>query len=92
VLWLKITNSSHSGWLNFHVFEPEEGRRHDSTLYRNSKMNADLAQSLVFNDRQLCLVADSAYTLHPWLQTMLPGIKMRMMRFKHSIERFQEQE
>jgi hypothetical protein len=32
-----------------------------------------LAQSLVVNDRQLCLVADSAYTLHPWLQKMFPG-------------------
>jgi hypothetical protein len=36
-------------------------------------MSAALAQSLVVNDRQLCLVADSAYILYPWLQTMFPG-------------------
>jgi hypothetical protein len=36
-------------------------------------MNAVLAQSLVVNDLQLCLVAESDYTLHLWLQTMVPG-------------------
>jgi DDE superfamily endonuclease len=59
--------------LIFLCLETEEGRRLDSTLYRKSNMNAVFAQSLVVNDRQLCLVADSTYTLHPWLQTMFPG-------------------
>jgi DDE superfamily endonuclease len=70
---LKFQTVATPDGLIFHVFGPEEGRRHDSTLYRKSNMNAVLAQSLVVNDRQLCLVADSAYTLHPWLQTMFPG-------------------
>jgi DDE superfamily endonuclease len=60
---------------NFHLFGPEEGRRHDSTLYRISDMNAVLAQSLVVNDLQLCLVAESDYTLHLWLQAMFLGTK-----------------
>jgi DDE superfamily endonuclease len=59
--------------LVFHVFGPEEGRRNDSKLCRKSNMIAVLAQSLVVNDRQLCLVADSAYTFRPWLQTMFPA-------------------
>jgi DDE superfamily endonuclease len=70
---LKFQTVATPDGLNFHVFGPEEGRRHDSTLYIKSNMNAVLAQSLVVNGRQLFLVADSAYTLHPWLQTMFPG-------------------
>jgi DDE superfamily endonuclease len=38
-------------------------------------MNAVLARSLVVNDLQPCLVAESDYTLHLWLQTMFLGTK-----------------
>jgi hypothetical protein len=41
-------------------------------LYRKYNVNAVLAQLLEVNDLQLCLVAEYAYTLHPWLQTMFP--------------------
>jgi nuclease HARBI1 len=69
---LKFQSVSTPDGLIFHLFGPEEGRRHDSTLYRKSNMNALLSQSLLVNNRQLCLLVDSAYSLHPWLQTMFP--------------------
>jgi nuclease HARBI1 len=67
---LKFQSVATPDGLIFHVFGPEEGRRHDSTLYRKSNMDAVLSESLLVNNRQLCLLADSAYTLQPWLQTI----------------------
>jgi DDE superfamily endonuclease len=50
---LKFQTVATPDGLIFHLFGPEEGRRHDSTLYRKSNMDAVLAQSLVVKDLQL---------------------------------------
>lgn len=36
----------------FHMYGPEEGRRHDMTLYRNSGIDGIMANSLKVNERQ----------------------------------------
>jgi hypothetical protein len=57
--------------LVFHMHGPEDGRRHDTTLYRKSEMNQHLSQSLTIHGdppRQFCIYGDGAYILRPWLQ------------------------
>jgi len=57
--------------LVFHVYGPEEGRRHDLTLYRKSNMD-QLLQNHLLIDRQYCIYEDAAYMLRPWLQVAYP--------------------
>jgi len=59
--------------LIFHLFGPEEGRRHDMTLFRHSGIEADLARSLVVGGRQFYIYGDPAYVLRPYLQIGFRG-------------------
>jgi hypothetical protein len=57
--------------LIFHMYGPEEERRHHTTLYRKSNMNYHLSRSLTGegdNARQFCIYGDGAYLMRPWLQ------------------------
>jgi hypothetical protein len=57
--------------LVFHMYGPEEGRRHDTTLYRKSNMDHHLSQSLTTTgdgSEQFCIYGDGAYLMRPWLQ------------------------
>jgi hypothetical protein len=57
--------------LVFHMHGPDDGRRHDTTLYRKRCMNHHLSQSLNINGdppRQFCIYGDGAYILRPLLQ------------------------
>jgi len=59
--------------LIFHLYGPEEGRRHDPTLYHNSDMGEVLSQGLLINNKQYCIYGDPAYMLKPWLQVGFPS-------------------
>jgi nuclease HARBI1 len=52
--------------LVFHMYGPEEGRRHDTTPYRKSDMNLHLSESLTINGdlpTQFCIYGDGAYVM-----------------------------
>jgi nuclease HARBI1 len=52
--------------LVFNMHGPEDGRRHDTTLYRKSDINHHLSQCLTIHGdppRQFCIQGDAAYIL-----------------------------
>ena len=54
--------------LIFSMYGPKVGRRHDMTLYRQSKIGDDLQTCLNIAGRQFCIYGDPAYMLRQWLQ------------------------
>lgn len=58
--------------LIFHLWGPEDGRRHDSTLYCKSGIDSILEHGLLIQGRRFCVYADAAYTLRPWMQVAYP--------------------
>lgn len=65
---LKWQSVSTPDGLIFHLWGPEDGRRHDSTLYNKSGMDAILEDGLLLATIRYCIYADAAYLLRPWLQ------------------------
>ena len=57
-----------------HMYGPEEGRRHDLTLLRNSCIENSSQQSMVLENRQFSIYGDAAYIMRPWLQTAFPNL------------------
>lgn len=60
--------------LMFYMYGPEVGRRHDMTLYRESRLGEVLEAVMVIDGKQFCLFGDAAYLLRPWLQTAFPRL------------------
>lgn len=60
--------------LMFYMYGPEVGRRHDMTLYRESRLGEVLETVLVIDGKQFCIFGDAAYLLRPWLQTAFPSL------------------
>jgi len=58
--------------LVFHVYGPEEGRRHDLTLYRKRGMDTLRQQHLSLDNTQYFIYGDAAYMLRPWIQIPFP--------------------
>lgn len=58
--------------LIFHLWGPEDGRRHDSTLYSKSGIDGILRDGLLIDGSRFCVYADAAYTLRAWLQVAYP--------------------
>lgn len=56
--------------LMFALYGPEEGRRHDITLYRHSEWEAILSECLHINGQYYYIFGDSAYMLRPWMQRL----------------------
>lgn len=54
--------------LIFNLFGPEDGRRHDLTLYSKSELDSTLEQNLMIGGQRYYVYADQAYMLRPWLQ------------------------
>lgn len=76
---LKWQTISTPDGLIFHLWGPEDGRRHDSTLYNKSNIDSILEHGLLLSDsggntRQFCCYADAAYVLRAWLQVAFPRI------------------
>ena len=71
---LKWQTVSTPDGLIFHLWGPEDGRRHDSTLYRKSGMDEILEHGLLINGIRYCIYADAAYILRAWLQVAFPRI------------------
>lgn len=70
---LKWQTVSTPDGLIFHLWGPEDGRRHDSTLYHKSGIDSILENALLVGDgsgspTRFCLYADAAYALREWLQ------------------------
>lgn len=65
---LKFQTVSTPDGLIFHLYGPEDGRRHDTTLYAKSNLDLLLQNGLSVGATQFCLYADQAYILRPWLQ------------------------
>lgn len=53
----------------FSMYGPEVGRRHDTTLLRQSGLEDRLEQCLLLDGRQFYVYGDAAYMTRPWLQT-----------------------
>ena len=54
--------------LIFHLYEPIEGRKPDSYLYRMSSLEEELKEHPFIEGVQYYLYADGAYVSRPWLQ------------------------
>ena len=59
---------SSSGSLFLGLYGPQEGRRHDLALFRQSNIELALEEALVIDGRQFYIYGDVAYMLRPWLQ------------------------
>lgn len=70
---LKMQAVSTPDGLVYHMFGPEEGRRHDMTLFRRSGIEEHLASSLLVGGRQFYIYGDPAYVLRPYLQVGFKG-------------------
>lgn len=55
-----------------YMYGPEEGRRHDITLYRKSGLDEAMLQSLLVDDTQYYVYGDPAFVMRPWLQVGFP--------------------
>jgi hypothetical protein len=53
------------------LYGPVEGRRHDITLYRHSKVEEKLED--LYEQYDVCIYGDPAYVLRPWLITPHKG-------------------
>ena len=62
------------GGLVFSVFGPEDGRRHDITLYSKSGMDEKLSNCLLVDGVKYCMYGDPAYQLRPHLHIGFPAI------------------
>jgi DDE superfamily endonuclease len=60
--------------LIFSVYGPEDGGRHDMTLYSNSNMDEKLSNSLLVDDVQYCIYGDPACMLRSHLQVEFPAL------------------
>lgn len=78
---LKFQTVSTPDGLMFNLYGPEDGRRHDTTLYVKSNMDSILSDGLGFEgneasgstpSEQYHLYADAAYVMRPWLQVAYP--------------------
>lgn len=58
--------------LIFHLWGPEDRRRHDSTLYSKSGIDGILEDGLLINGDLYCVYADAAYFLRAWMQVAYP--------------------
>ena len=67
VLWNKI-RLLRLPTVFFHIYGPEKGRLHETTLYCKSFMDQILCQALHFENEQHCVYSDAAYVLRPWCQ------------------------
>lgn len=65
---LKWQSVSTPDGLIFHLWGPEDGRRHNSTLYNKSGIDSILEDGLLLSMIRYCIYADAAYVLRPWLQ------------------------
>lgn len=60
--------------LMLYMYGPEVGRRHDLTLYRESRPGEVLETILSIDGKQFCIFVDAAFLLRPWLQTAFPSL------------------
>ncbi len=54
--------------LALHVDGAHEGRRHDQTIWRRSKLDEKLEQILIHEDVQYRIYGDNAYTRQQWIE------------------------
>lgn len=73
---LKFQALSLPDGLIFHLFGPEEGRRHYMTLFRHSNIEENLSTSLVIADNQYYIYGDPAYVMRPNLQIGFKGASL----------------
>lgn len=71
---LKWQTVSTPDGLIIHLWGPDDGRRHDSTLYRKSGIDEILEFGLLINGVRYCIYGDAAYILRLWLQVAYPRI------------------
>jgi len=69
---LKFQTVATPDGLIFHLFGPEEGRRHDVTMYREAGMEKSLQGGLSIGGVQYCIYRDAAYLIRPWMQVAFP--------------------
>jgi DDE superfamily endonuclease len=60
--------------LILHVYGPDEGRRHDMTLYAKKDMDFIQSENLLIAGKQSCFYGDPAYVLMPWMQVGIPAV------------------
>jgi nuclease HARBI1 len=60
--------------LLFNIYGPEDGRRHDMTLYNKSGIYEELSAALLVDGKQFCIYGDAAYVLRPFLQVGFPTV------------------
>lgn len=77
---LKWQTVSTPDGLIFHIWGPEDGRRHDSTLYRKSDIDSILEHGLLINGVRCCIFADAAYILRAWLQVAYPRLNATVLQ------------
>ena len=62
--------------LFLHIWGPLEGRRHDMTTFRASKIEDTLASCMNVDNQQYCIYGDPAYVLRPYLQIGYTGANL----------------
>jgi nuclease HARBI1 len=60
--------------LLFNIYGPEDGRRHDMTLYNKSGIDEELSVAILVDRKQFCIYGDAAYVLRPFLQVGFPTV------------------
>lgn len=54
--------------LILYMYGPEEGRRHDMTLYRKSNLDEVMQHSLMIEGEQFYVYGDNGFVMRPWMQ------------------------
>ena len=60
--------------LLFNIYGPEDGRRHEITIYNKSGIYEELSAALLVDGKQFCIYGDAAYVLQPFLLVVFPTV------------------
>lgn len=70
----KMESVSTPDGLLFHMYGPEEGRRHDICFFTHSGVEEALSNNLLLNGRQLYIYGHAANVLRSYLQVAFPRL------------------